>query len=353
MGVLQDLAESTLPHTLTILTTYQCTAACTQCCFESSPSVHGRLSRQEIFDSITEAKSSFPGLQLVVFSGGEAFLLKKDLFDAVALATSYGLKTRIVTNGSWGKTPQSAFRTADKLKQAGITEINISSGVDHQEWVPVQSVVNAAFALAKTEISTLITIEAENSQSSCAAVIAAHPMIREALTTEFLKIQSNSWMPFTEGTHERIHTNSRDLLEQGCSQVFETVVVTPHKNLSACCGLTLEHIPEMRLGNLAGESTMRDLYLSQDDDFLKYWIHVEGPYTIIERLFEDAHSTLLDGVVHICQACAVLHQSDEVKQALSQRFKQFVPEIMTRFALSAGTKQRELASLEIRETAAT
>ena len=139
--------ELSLPHTITILCTYQCTAACKQCCFESSPRVKGRLSLKTILDRISEAKSSFPGLRLVVFSGGEAFILKEDLYAAIAHATSLGLMTRIVTNGSWGKTSISAAAAVEKLIAAGITEINISTGLDHLEWVPLESVANAALAL--------------------------------------------------------------------------------------------------------------------------------------------------------------------------------------------------------------
>ncbi len=60
------------PHTLTILCTYTCTAACKQCCFESSPRVTGRLPLESILKRISEAHESFPDLRLVSFSGGEA-----------------------------------------------------------------------------------------------------------------------------------------------------------------------------------------------------------------------------------------------------------------------------------------
>lgn len=353
MSILHSLAESTLPHTLTILATYQCTAACKQCCFESSPDVQGRLSREQILNRITEAKQSFAGLKLVVFSGGEAFLLKDDLYAAIELATSFGLMTRVVTNASWGKNTEHAFKTAERLKQAGITEINISTGADHQEWVPVASIVNAAFALTKTGIPTLITVESETKESDCTGEITRHPMIREALLTEILQIQSNSWMPFSEDAGQRKNFLSEHLLESGCNQIFETIVVTPHSNLSACCGLTLEHIPEMRLGHISDNFSMRDLFLSQSDDFLKYWIHVDGPYSIIKRLLGGRSEDILKNVVHICQACVVLHQNPLVREALAARYSEFVPEIMTRFSLEASMQRREQEFISSARTFAT
>lgn len=85
---------------VSVLCTYRCTAACKQCCFESSPTVEGCLSRQVILDRISEANREFTTLRLVVFSRGEATLLKDDLYAAIAHATSLGLFTRIVSNGS-------------------------------------------------------------------------------------------------------------------------------------------------------------------------------------------------------------------------------------------------------------
>ncbi len=321
------------PHTLTILGTYQCTAACTQCCFESSPKVTGRLTRAQILSRISEAKVQFKGLKLVVFSGGEAFLLKEDLYASVAHASSLGLYTRIVSNGSWAKSVEHALSVATKLRTAGITEINISTGVDHQEWVPLASVVNAAFALMKTGIPVLITVEADSDTSDCLKQLAAHPVIRDGLRTKTLRLQGNSWMPFHADAEKREVPDVRKELRTGCKQIFESLVVTPHDNLSACCGLTLEHIPEMRLGKNDG-TNMSTLYASQRDDFLKYWIYMDGPYSIIERLTGPAKDKYLGDVVHICQACAILHKTPALRTLMADNFEKYVPEVLSRFAIS-------------------
>jgi len=126
------IARAFSPNTLTILCTYQCTAACRQCCFESSPQIKGRLTRQTIIARIKEAKSAFPNLKVVVFSGGEALMLKDDLFASIAHCTSEGLLTRVVSNGYWGKTPKMAQNTVAKLQKAGLRELNLSTGRDHQ-----------------------------------------------------------------------------------------------------------------------------------------------------------------------------------------------------------------------------
>lgn len=326
--------ELCLPHTLTVLCTYQCTAACKQCCFESSPRVKGRLSIDAIISRISEAKESFPGLRLVVFSGGEAFLLKEDLFTAVAHASSLGMMTRIVTNGSWGKSEKSASLAAERLLQSGISEINISTGLDHQEWVPLESVANAASALCERGIRTLITVESDTPSSNCLDAARRHPSIVNAFKSGYLSLQCNSWMAFSTGSDGRVKNFDPSGLEKGCTQIFGNIVVTPHDNLSACCGLTLEHIPEMRLGKNTG-SNMRELFQSQYDDFLKFWIHVDGPYKIVKRVLgEEQSKDLLSGVSHICEACAILHKTPEIKKRLAETYSEFTSEVMTRFALA-------------------
>ena len=96
------------PTHLTILPTYRCTAACAQCCFESDPHVQGRIPLERILDYIDQAARDFPTLKLVVFSGGECFLLRDDLDKAIARAAGHGLATRCVTNGYWATSKRAA-----------------------------------------------------------------------------------------------------------------------------------------------------------------------------------------------------------------------------------------------------
>src|SRR3546814_14179439 len=115
-------------------------------------------------------------------------------------------------------------------------------------------------------------------------------------------------MPFHADALERRQTANVDGLRKGCSQVFNNVVITPHDNLSACCGLTLEHIPEMRLSKNRGNN-IGHAYRSQSEAFMKYWLRVDGPYKLIERVMGDQAGKYLDGVVKMCQAYVIIHKT--------------------------------------------
>lgn len=320
------------PDTLTIITTYRCNAACADCCFECSPQVPGRLSPAAMRDFIDRAVAAFPGLRLAAFSGGECFLLKQDLFDAIAHAHGNGLRTRCVTNGFWGKTRGRCEETVRRLVSAGIDEINISTGRDHQQWIPVDSVIRAACSLVENGVVTVVTVEQDEPGSECLRQFAERPEIRRLLAGSALfRLQCNSWMPFHETSRRRRKLDDPGELRAGCRQLFRNVTLTPNGELAACCGLTMEHIPEMKLGTLPAALAVR--YYSQVEDFLKVWLHVDGPFTIITRLFGDAAQADLDGVVHICQACAILHRHPAIRERLRRRYREFVPDVMNRFYL--------------------
>jgi hypothetical protein len=320
------------PKSLTIIPTYRCTAQCEQCCFESSPRLRHRLPLSTIKARIDDAVRSFPDLELIVFSGGEVFLLKEDLFAAIAHAASYGKLVRCVTNASWGKRRNHSSDVATQLKVAGITEINISTGLDHQKWVPFSSVENACEALISAGITTLVTVEADSSESQCLQTALQSPIFIELLREYPLlfSLQSNSWMPFHSEYTERGKTAGLAALNEGCSQLFGNVVVNPYDELAACCGLTFEHIPELKLGKLQVDG-MQKLYESSLNDFLKIWIHVDGPGNILRKLFGEQIDDQFGDIRHICQACVILHKDEKIRDALKSRYREFIPEVLERW----------------------
>lgn len=331
------------PTSLTVIPTYRCTAACEQCCFESSPKRRGRLTLETIKARISEAHATFPALRLVVFSGGEVLLLKRDLFAAVAHAHSFGLMTRIVTNGYWGRSASRARSVVGELRDAGLAEINFSTGLDHQRWVPMDSVVQAADAAAAAGLITLVTVEQDARDSRCMSDLLADDRIKRLLREPNFRLQANSWMPFHADAEPRETLVDRRDLQSGCSQVFNNLVVTPYDQFAGCCGLTFEHIPEMKLGQL-GESSMAAMYEDQLSDFLKAWIHVDGPHRIMTRLFGTEAEEALQEVNHICQACVIMHQHPGVRAALKARFAEFVPEVMARLNARVRLLARERAA---------
>jgi hypothetical protein len=281
--------------------------------------------------AIEQAIQLYSDIKIVVFTGGECFMLKNDLFKAIEFCTQKGLQSRCVTNAYWAKRSEVAERYAKKLVQVGINEINISTGLDHQEWINEDTVINAVKHLTQQNIFTLVTVEKDNDNSNCLNQILDNPLIQNLTLNhkDIFLIQSNAWMPFYEDSDQRENIDS-DIINKGCDQIFENLVITPKKEVSACCGLTLEHIPEMKLGNIKNLECYKDM---QQDDFLKIWIKVEGPLKIIEQLLGENNEKLIN-IQHQCQACAILHKDEEIIGKLINNYSEYIVPVLHKFNMS-------------------
>lgn len=324
--------QSNGPETITILPTYRCTAACKECCFESHPGIKKRLTYKEIISVIQEGKESFPDLKLIVFSGGECFTLKEDLYNAIAFASSQGFMSRCVSNGYWAKDINKAKVIAQRIAGCGLSEINFSTGLEHQKYVDEQAIINATIACCEAGIRTLIMVEKDSAESDCRIRLNDNPDIQRLLHLGCLTINSNTWMPFQKDYDDRGVQLDMNDLAKGCGQVFENLTITPHGRISSCCGLTYEHIPEMKIGSIDNPGGLQKAWDKQLQDFLKIWIKVDGPYTIIQKLMgEDYIENNIGTLSHNCQACVYLHKKTEIRTSLKQNYHRFVNDILLRY----------------------
>jgi len=109
------------------------------------PKVTKAIPVDRLFTLINEA-ADIPSMRVVVFTGGECFLLKDNLNQLIAHATERGFSTRCVTNGYWATSRDQATRRVSELCKAGLKEINFSTGTFHARYVPIERVVYGAYA---------------------------------------------------------------------------------------------------------------------------------------------------------------------------------------------------------------
>ncbi|MDR1056484.1 MAG: radical SAM protein [Prevotellaceae bacterium] len=63
------------PRTIALSTTYQCSAACKNCCFGCNPIIKDRLSLQEMKDYVDQSMEYYgDSIGVLVLTGGECFL---------------------------------------------------------------------------------------------------------------------------------------------------------------------------------------------------------------------------------------------------------------------------------------
>lgn len=326
------------PTTLTILPTYRCTAKCRECCFCSSPDLAEVIPTKTIIKTIYSAKDAFDTLQLVVFSGGECFLLNDDLFQCIAVATKCGLSTRCVTNAYWGKSYKKAKKISKNLHDSGCGEVNISTGVEHSEWVSTDAVVNAAKALLSEGMAVVVTVEKDVEGSTFLARFVERQDVRELMRCDKFLIKSNTWMYFKKNHLERGSVDDSLSLESGCDQLFNSIVVTPHQMVSSCCGITFEHQPEMIIGDLRVKD-IASIYKAQIGDMLKMAISSVGPYKLLEQLYGKDSQCMesLRNANHICEACLLLSKKESEEKVFLSRIKdrEYCEKIISQYILKS------------------
>lgn len=330
-----------LPLSLAILPTYRCSAACQDCCFGSNPFMKGEIPIENILDYIDQA-AKIKTMRLIVFSGGEAFLLGKNLDRAVACAAQHGLFTRIVTNAYWATTEEVAYRRLTELKNAGLTELNASTGDYHQLYVPIKNVVNATLAALSINMPMCVMVESRMERTFTQKNLYSDERLTKALEDpkkrKNFKVIESPWMPNFHS--EEIQQYQEQLLNRktlptrrGCKSVLENMVVTPYEKLGACCGLTREQIPELDLGNLR-EQSMEDLFEDAAEDFMKIWMFVEGPEHIFAWAAEkDSSIEWENKYAHQCDVCRAIYHDPKVRRVIKEHYQEKEADVLFRFSL--------------------
>lgn len=337
-----------LPRTLTLITTYRCTAACAHCCFDCTPKSGGTLSLGAMIEAI-DAAAQLGSVRTVVFSGGECFLTFEELRQAIIRATGHGLCTRCVTNGYWAKSKTRGRALVARLRDAGLREINISTGDQHARFVPIQAVENAAVLGIEAGMLTRVVVEECVDRATTKDVFCARPAIRalfadnvDGSAEPLFDVLESPWMPMD---HEA-RIDSKHLLTKaklpsckGCRSIFTTIVRAPEGSLGICCGLSRKLIPEV---NRPFEADRLSETLSEcGEDFLKIWLYTEGPEKILAwAAGHDPEIRWENRFAHQCHACLALFRDARVARVIREHFRERVDDVLLRYSVLLSQQDR-------------
>ena len=311
------------PHTLSLLVTKRCTAACDHCCFTCNPHRTESIPIPNLYKYIEQA-TIFPTMRVVVFTGGECFLLGKDLDGLVKWANGFGFITRFVSNGYWASSRITAVRRLQKLKDAGLKEANFSTGDCHSEYVNPAYVRNGAMAAVDLGITSVIACEVFKGSKFDLNEFLADPEFSGLVDSGKIILRLSPWMKF-EGARKLDQTDTymnvmRDDRVAGgaCSTALKVLAITAEEDLIACCGLTMDYIPEVHLGSLKDE-TIGQIVGRLPDDFIKIWIHLYGPDAVI-RYAQKLDPTIERprDMAHICDVCRYMYNHEKIKKLVSE-----------------------------------
>ena len=326
------------PKVVTLLTTFKCTAQCNNCCFQCSPKSQKKMSFNEMKTWLGKCLDTYPTIKIVVFSGGECTLLGKSLLDIIAFVSSREVSTRIVTNAWWAKSYDVAYDYVAKLKERGLTEINFSTGDEHQQWVPFGNVRNAALAAYKQGIMCAINIETHDQSAFDFNKCLLKDKLFASCCSNMLNdgksiyIEHGVWAPMNEKSKEVIsYEKFRGSLNyKTCENLFDNIPINPYGEVLACCGITSEQNPYLRIGNITDED-IKTIYGRSFMDILKVWLFVSGPISILH--FIDKKRESIQNIVpqHMCMQCKQIFSNSEYLSILREHIDEYAPAVLLKY----------------------
>lgn len=314
------------PKTLSIMLTYTCPAECKNCGTLSSPRSKENISLEDAKRYILDASDK--DFRVVVFTGGEATLRWGDLLEGIGYASSLGLATRLVTNAHWANRADQADKKVKLLKEAGLNEINFSTGDEHSRFIPLERIGIAVRAAVSQRLPAFVMVETKKNRAVTKDTVLELPDLR-ALSPEemsMVSISESPWMPLdpleVEDYEEGMAAGQNDVeARKPCHSVLTTLTLQADGKVSPCCGLGIRQLPELMQGKL-GDS-IEHLQRKAESDLVKLAIHYYGPLQLV-KLAADVDPTIKwEGMYsHHCQACARLYTDGRVIKALKSRVEQ-------------------------------
>jgi len=310
------------PRFLTIIPTHKCSASCQECCFRCTPRIK----------YIDKSLKTYPSIQVVVITGGECFLLGKQLDKIIKHAASHKIITRVVTNGFWATSYKAAYNRLKSLATAGLVELNLSTGDNHQEFVKFECIVNAIQAAHDVGIKTIcVSIETKPNATFTSNIIQNHSELKPLIEKKVLHIINASWMNFRKSPEQSstlaMHLNHK----RPCPNIFTEIVINPYSQLLSCCGLTVEYNKYLKIGNIETNS-IKELYEKQFNDLYKFWLFIDGPEFIYEKLM-SIRKLPKHTFPHECAYCIEIVKDNENINLLKEIIKTELPNIIFRYKI--------------------
>lgn len=322
------------PRILTFITTNHCTSSCTNCCFQCKPEKKDRLSINEMKGYIDQAKNLYPSITLIVLTGGECFTYGNNLSQLIEYATKkYDLFVRIVTNAYWANTVEAARKLLKPYVEAGLKEINISTGDEHLEYVPFQNIKNACLASVEFGLVPLVNIESREDKQFTSKDFIKDKQLRQLVFEKKIEITNGVWISFKKEDKARVNNDMHlSYPHTRCDNLFSSINIDPEHRMLACCGLTAKYSKYLDLRNLRNQP-IKNLYENQFNDFLKIWLYVDGPHKILDfvsKYTENINPKLYNNL-HDCQVCAIIFNNDICQYILRQHYKEVYSNIILKY----------------------
>ena len=316
-------------NSVVLITTNICNLKCRHCYPTSGPSKdlffrYGNsktLTAQQAEKYIRQIPHLENVKQHLHIGGGESTLFVDDFKELVTLGQKYGLSVSFVTNCSWAKDQKSANEFIKDLHERGLTFIEASLSVFHQEYLDVEFPIRAIRACKKSGVGVLLRPVITRSASAAKTL--------ERISDDDLKGVAISTSKCTPIGRARLEIPTAEFLYDdieygGCEKILNLTIRQDGSVYPCCAGADVTNA--LRLGNADNEPLTEILKRAELDPLL-VTLFEQGPRYLAELLYESGGKNFLkERHVNICHLCNDLFINDDiaedVRRALQQRIHQ-------------------------------
>lgn len=323
-------------RSLVVVPTYRCNAECNDCGTASSPRDKSRPNTEVLLDSIQQAKEL--GFSSMVVTGGEPSLELETTIRLIQAAHEFGMLTRVVSNGQWATTKKEADVCVDSLVRAGLDEINLSTGDQHAEYVPIENVALGIKSSVEHKLTCHLMVErtgkmriSKTDVDTCLSLLGASQVDLENYYTS----HESPWMPNRPETvrfykPEDYIQHSNLGYRASCDSVLRTYVVQPTGNVLSCCGFGVRTSAQFTIGKTDEGGGLAEAVLKAENNSFFTAVAKYGPSVLVKELLEiKGEAPRWSGVhAHQCQSCASLHRTSDSWREINEH----LPEIRRRLA---------------------
>lgn len=302
-------------HSLVMEITNRCNSRCAICYQSAGSSAKTvRLDLEKAVKAIEESAILECVGNRFHMAGGEAFLFPEDCFRLFRAASENGfLYITTTTNGFWAENIQNARTICKRMRETGVTSIELSWDVWHGEFIPAQAVENCLLACGEYEIPVnlrLLVTKTHNMEESlsrlrdeavlCAKQITCGPVFATGRAAEVLP-------------KEEFYA-SRSGLNSNCHALLNLAINTYGEVFPCCAGL--DACRSAAFGNICEEPLTEIVERMDRDPVLRQLVFL-GPGAFLPML-EKRGIQVRGEFLSICQMCSTIFSNPEYLSAIRE-----------------------------------
>lgn len=259
---------------ITLFYTDACNIACEHCFIDESHRTNKKMSSESLKAILCYADRA--NVSVISISGGEAMLFYDGFKDLLHVNKKY--KTTISTNGFWGFSLAQAIDMCIDFQSHGIDQIEISTDIYHQKYIPMDYIKNIIQAADQIGLAYKVIMCIDSDIKNILESNHFRKLVTITKGIENIVIQHVA--NYGKAKMNQLNTNllCDDFAKQKCRQIMNPCI-DYDGNVFACCGphLTLKDTSPFYFGNIKMEPIGQIIDRIVTDKRLQEIMHL-GPF---------------------------------------------------------------------------